>query len=106
MATSYPSALPQFPTMLAITAVDAPIVKQYQEAVQAGDYTRAQQLLQSISNYSQKIITAELLNQLFDTNVALQTYYMQRYSTPYVVSETQPLAQEVGDFWIKVEADG
>lgn len=106
MATSYPSAFQQFPTMLDITAVDAPIVKQYQEAVQAGDYTRAQQLLQSISNYGQKIITAELLNQLFDTNVALQTYYMQRYSTPYVVSETQPLAQEAGDFWIKVEADG
>ena len=60
----------------------------------------------AISNYGQKIITAELLNQLFDTNVALQTYYMQRYSTPYVVSETQPLAQEAGDFWIKVEADG
>ena len=30
---------------------------------------------------------------------ALETYYLQRWSPAYVVSDTQPIDQAVGDFW-------
>lgn len=103
MATTYPDSYQEFPTMQNISATDAPIVEQYQQAVQNGEYARAQQLLQSISNFDKKMITASLLNTVFDTNVALQKFYTARYNPAYVVSNAQPLGQEVGDFWIKIE---
>lgn len=103
MATSYPNSFQQFPTMQDITADDAPIVGQYQEAIESGDYVRANQLLQTIPAYAEKMLTADLLNNVFDTNVALQQFYTARYSSAYIVSKTQPLAQEQGDFWIKIE---
>lgn len=103
MATSYPNSFQQFSTMQDITSNDAPIVEQYQDALLSGDYTRAQQLLQMIPDYSSKMITADLLNTLFDTNVEVQKFYTKRYSPAYVVSSTKPLAQEIGDFWIVIE---
>lgn len=103
MATTYPNAYQEFPTMQNISVLDASIVAQYQDAVENGDYARAQQLLQTIPDFDKKMITASLLNTVFDTNVALQKFYTARYNPAYVVSKTQPLGQEVGDFWIKVE---
>lgn len=105
MATSYPDSFQQFPTMQDITASDAPIVEQYQEAVLDGDYVRAQQLLTTIPSYDEKMLTADLLNNVFDTNIALQQFYTARYNPAYVVSKTQPLAQEKGDFWIEIVED-
>lgn len=103
MATTYPNAYQEFPTMKNISATDASIVAQYQEAVENDEYARAQQLLQAIPDFDKKMITASLLNTVFDTNVALQKFYTARYNPAYVVSKTQPLGQEVGDFWIKIE---
>lgn len=103
MATTYPNAYQEFPTMQNISATDASIVAQYQNAIENNDYPRAQQLLQAIPDFNKKMITASLLNTVFDTNVALQKFYTARYNPAYVVSKTQPLGQEVGDFWIKVE---
>ena len=34
--------------------------------------------------------------------VALQEQFAKRYSPAYVVSETQPASQEIGDYWFKV----
>ena len=103
MATTYPNAYQGFPTMQNISAMDASIVAQYQDAIENNDYARAQQLLQTIPDFDKKMITASLLNAVFDTNVALQKFYTTRYNPAYVVSKTQPLGQEVGDFWIKIE---
>ena len=103
MATTYPNAYQGFPTMQNISAMDASIVAQYQDAIENNDYARAQQLLQTIPDFDKKMITASLLNTVFDTNVALQKFYTTRYNPAYVVSKTQPLGQEVGDFWIKIE---
>lgn len=103
MATTYPNAYQEFPTMQNISAMDASIVAQYQDAIENNDYARAQQLLQAIPDFDKKMITASLLNTVFDTNVALQKFYTARYNPAYVVSKAQPLGQEVGDFWIKIE---
>lgn len=103
MATTYPNEYQQFPTMLNIAAVDAPFIQQYQDFIKAGNYIEAQKILESIPNYDRKIVTADLLNSLFDTNVAVQKFYTERYSPAYIVSENEPLGQEQGDFWFDVD---
>lgn len=102
MSTLFPGAIQTFPTMTDITATDAPYVKSYQEAMEQGNVALASQYLQQISNYSSKIINANLLNNIIDTTVAVQEFYEQRYSPAYVVSSSQPASQQVGDFWFKV----
>lgn len=102
MATSFPSSIQTFPTMQDMGAADAPLVKQYQAAMQSGDIPTAQSILSQITNGQNKIINADLLNTIIDTNVALQLYYAQRYSPAYVVSEEQPQNQEATDFWFQI----
>lgn len=102
MATTFPSSIQTFPTMQDMGAADGALVKQYQAAMQAGDIPTAQTILSQITNGQNKIITADLLNTIIDTNVALQNYYAQRYSPAYVVSEEQPANQEATDFWFQI----
>ena len=56
MATNFPNQVDTFPTMLDITADDAELVKQYQDAMEVGSYDVAQQALAQIPNNQQKII--------------------------------------------------
>lgn len=102
MATVFPQSLQTFPTFADITAQDAPLVKQYQEAMEAGNIAQANQYLSQISNYNNKIITAQLMNTIVDTNEAVQEFYEQKFSPAYVVSTSQPISQSVGDFWFHV----
>ena len=73
--TSFPNSLDTFTTYLNITSTDAPIVQQYFAAVQASNFTLAQQLFNTIPNGSQKILTAQKLNQFNDCLVALERFY-------------------------------
>lgn len=102
MATSFPDNIQTFPTMLNLTASDITMVKNYQEAILSGNFTLAAQYLASIQNGDQKLITADYLNTINDTLIALQQFYEQKWSPAYIVSATQPVSQEVGDFWLEV----
>lgn len=102
MATSFPNAIQNFPQMMDLLASDGTLVQQYQTAMQAGNLALAQQILTQIPNSQSKIITADYLNTINDTVVAVEQYFQARYSPAYVVSNTQPSAQENGDFWFQV----
>ena len=102
MATSYPNSVQTFPQMIDLAASDGTLVQQYQTAMQAGNLTLAKQILDQIPNNQSKIITADYLNTINDTVVAVENYFQARYSPAYVVSNTQPSAQENGDFWFQV----
>ena len=98
MATSFPNALQTFPQMIDLTASDGALAQQYQAAMQAGNLTLAKQILAQIPNNQNKIITADYLNTINDTVVAVEKYFQARYSPAYVVSNTKPSEQENGDF--------
>ena len=102
MATSFPNALQTFPQMIDLLASDGSLAQQYQTAMQAGNLALAKQILAQIPNNQNKIITADYLNTINDTVVAVEKYFQARYSPAYVVSNTQPSAQENGDFWFQV----
>ena len=102
MATSFPNAIQNFPQMINLTASDGALAQQYQTAMQTGNLTLAKQILAQIPNNQSKIITADYLNTINDTVVAVEKYFQARYSPAYVVSNTQPSAQENGDFWFQV----
>ena len=102
MPSLFPSEIQTFPQMIDLAASDGTLVQQYQAAMQAGNLTLAQQILAQIPNNQNKIITADYLNTINDTVVAVEKYFQARYSPAYVVSNTQPSAQESGDFWFQV----
>ena len=102
MATTFPNAIQNFPQMIDLLASDGTLAQQYQTAMQAGNLTLAKQILDQIPNNQSKIITADYLNTINDTLVAVEKYFQTRYSPAYVVSNAQPSAQESGDFWFQV----
>ena len=102
MSTLFPNAIQTFPQMIDLLASDGSLAQQYQTAMQAGNLTLAKQILVQIPNNQNKIITADYLNTINDTVVAVEKYFQARYSPAYVVSNTQPSAQENGDFWFQV----
>ena len=102
MSTLYPGAIQTFPQMIDLAASDGPLAQQYQTAMQAGNLALAKQILDQIPNNQSKIITADYLNTINDTVVAVEKYFQVRYSPAYVVSDTQPSLQESGDFWFQV----
>lgn len=102
MATSFPNQIQNFSEMQDITAQDATLVQQYQNAMQVGNLSLARQILTQIPNNQNKIVTADYLNTINDTVIAVQKYFGARYSPAYVVSETQPVNQEKSDFWFQV----
>lgn len=102
MATSFPNALQTFPQMIDLTASDGALAQQYQAAMQAGNLSFAKQILAQIPNNQSKIITADYLNTINDTVVAVEQYFRGRYSPAYIVSEEQPAFQEATDFWFQV----
>ena len=78
MATSFPNALQTFPQMIDLTASDGTLAQQYQAAMQAGNLTLAKQILAQIPNNQSKIITADYLNTINDTVVAVERYFQAR----------------------------
>ena len=102
MSTSFPNAIQNFPQMIDLLASDGPLAQQYQTAMQAGNLALAKQILAQIPNSQNKIITADYLNTINDTVVAVEQYFRGRYSPAYIVSESQPAYQEATDFWFEV----
>ena len=102
MASTYPNSIQSFPTMEDLTASDLALVKQFQAAMQSGNIQQAQAILALIPNYQNKIISTSLMNTAWDTLVALQKQFTTKYSPAYIISETQPADQEIGDYWFEV----
>ena len=102
MATSFPNSIQNFPTMMNLTSNDITAVKNYQQAILDNNFALAAQYLSSIINGDKKIITADYINTINDTIVALENYYLQKWSPAYVVSSSQPSSQDTGDFWLQV----
>ena len=88
--------------MINLAASDGTLVQQYQTAMQAGNLTLAKQILGQIPNSQSKIITADYLNTINDTVVAVEKYFQARYSPAYIVSDIQPQSQEKNDFWFEI----
>lgn len=105
MPSLFPSQIQTFPNMIEITASDGALVQQYQTAMQSGNITLAQQILAQIPSNQSKIITADYLNTINDTIIAVQKYFNNRYSPGYIVSTTQPTNQQDGDFWFQVTGE-
>ena len=84
MATNFPNSLQTFPTMQNINSTDAPLVEQYQQYMQQGDIASAEQVLDSIENGQNKIISADYMNTITDTINALETYYVNKYSVSFL----------------------
>ena len=102
MSTLFPGAIQTFPQMINLTASDGTLAQQYQAAMQAGNLALAKQILAQIPNNQNKIITADYLNTINDTVLAVEQYFQARYSPAYIVSDTQPQSQEKSDFWFEV----
>ena len=102
MSSLFPGAIQTFPQMIDLTASDGALAQQYQTAMQAGNLALAKQILAQIPNNQNKIITADYLNTINDTVVAVEQYFQARYSPAYIVSDTQPQSQEKNDFWFEI----
>ena len=102
MPSLFPSEIQTFPQMIDLAASDGSLAQQYQIAMQIGNLALAKQILAQIPNNQSKIITADYLNTINDTVIAVEKYFQARYSPAYVVSGTQPSVQESGDFWFQV----
>lgn len=102
MPSLFPQQVQTFNQMQDISASDGALIAQYQAAMQAGNLTLAKQILAQIPNNQNKIITADYLNTINDTVVAIETYFRGRYSPAYIVSESQPAYQVATDFWFEV----
>ena len=102
MATTFPGSAQVFPQMMDVSASDGALITQYQAAMQAGNLALARQILAQIPNNQNKIITADYLNTINDTVVAVEEYFRGRYSPAYIVSEEQPAFQNNTDFWFEI----
>ena len=102
MPSLFPQQVQTFNQMQDISASDGALIAQYQIAMQAGNLALAKQILTQIPNNQNKIITADYLNTINDTVVAVEQYFSGRYSPAYIVSESQPAYQEATDFWFEV----
>ena len=102
MPSLFPSEIQTFPQMIDLAASDGTLAQQYQAAMQAGNLALAKQILAQIPNNQNKIITADYLNTINDTVVAVEQYFRGRYSPAYIVSENQPAYQEATDFWFEI----
>lgn len=86
--TTFPSSEQAFPVMLDIVAADGRNVKGFQEAMMAGNTDLARVYYDLIESADQKFVTAEMLNTLFQTCVAVQRFYKTDVQ-PYVTSKQQ-----------------
>ena len=95
--TTFPEQVQTFVTMLNMTIADAPAVKGYQQAMEAGNNTLAQQYYNQITNADQKFIDATKMNRLMDTCVALQKFYKTDIE-PYIQSQQSIWGNRINQF--------
>ena len=89
--TNFPSSIDTFTTWLNITSTDGPLIYQYQQALQAGNSTLANQILAQIPQGTQKIIKAVDLNTLTQALLAVERFYL---------TDVEPYIQEKQESWL------
>lgn len=102
MATTFPDSIQTFPDFENITSADAEAVKQYQTYIQNNQFALAQAVLQTITNYGNKFINADVLNTIADTIEAVENYSQTSFGQHIITSATQP-SQNTNDFWWQVQ---
>lgn len=100
--TTFPDSQQTFVEMIDMNSSDGNLVSQYQTAMQNNDFITAANILKTIPNASNKILDSDKMNTAFDTLVALQRYFNQKYSPAYIVSQSQPFNQNPTDFWFQI----
>lgn len=103
--TTFPDTEQSFVEMIDMASSDGALVSQYQIAMQNNDFITAANILQSIPNATNKIIDSSKMNTAFDTIIALQRYFNQKYSPAYIVSQSQPINQNPTDFWFQITGE-
>ena len=73
--TTFPDAIQPLVEYLDIESADLALYNSYIGFIANEDYNAAQRTLQQITNFDKKVLTAQKLNQLTDTIMALQTLY-------------------------------
>lgn len=95
--TDFPQNEDQFTTWLDITASDGPLILQYQNALQAGNITLANQILSQIPSGTQKLIKAVDLNKYSEAILALERFYNGDIQ-PYIESKQQSWTNTINQF--------
>lgn len=98
--TNFPSSVDQFMTFLNIVASDGPLIAQYQQAMESGNTTLANQILAQIPQGTQKIITANSLNTLSQAMLAVERFYKTDIE-PYVQNLQQSWLTTINQFSYK-----
>lgn len=91
--TNFPESVDQFLAFLNITAIDGPLIAQYQTALQAGNTTLANQILAQIPSGTQKIIKATDLNKLTQAILAVERFYK---------TDIEPYVEDKQTEWLSV----
>ena len=98
--TNFPSNIDTFTTWLNIVASDGVLIQQYQDAIQAGNTTLANQILTQIPQVTQKIITATDLNKLSQAMLAIERFYLTDIE-PYIETQQQSWLTAIQQFSYK-----
>lgn len=75
MASTFPQQIDIIPLFMDLTNADMTNVNNFQNAMNSGDFNKANQYLNLIENANQKIINASRLNKLRDAVLALEEFY-------------------------------
>lgn len=93
LSSNFPESIDIFPTWFNIVASDGPLIAQYQQAMEAGNTTLANQILTQIPQGTQKIITATDLNTLSQAMLAVERFYL---------TDIEPYVQNLQQNWLSV----
>lgn len=98
--TIFPEGVDNFPQWLDITAQDGPLIKQYMESVNNGNFALANQILSQIPSATQKIIKANDLNKLTQSMLAVERFYLSDVKD-YIVEKQSEWENIVNQFQYK-----
>lgn len=96
--TSYPDSFQNLTTYKDITQDDLIIYNQYINYVSQGNFNAAQTVLQGMTDYDKKLLTAEKFNQMTDTIYSLQTMYTDEEWTALVLEKQQEWLNIINQF--------
>ena len=100
--TTFPETVDVFIQMLDVVAADSTALKAYQDAMNIGNIIQANTALQTMANATQKILTAQKVNKIFDSIEALERF-LATDIVPYVAQLQSNWQVEVDKFSYKGE---
>ena len=100
--TTFPETVDVFIQMLDVVAADSTALKAYQDAMNIGNIIQANTALQTMANATQKILTAQKVNKIFDSIEALERF-LATDIVPYVTQLQSNWQVEVDKFSYKGE---